>query len=765
MPRMADSDAAILARFERARRALPGGLAGLVHALNAGPKWLSPTQGWAQRQTSAGFDVLVIDAETGSVEVLARSDTLLPALESAGGDASPKPTAETIVDIAPDLATITVEHDDAQWRYDVAAATARKLADWEAVGKAESKSPDGNWVAFSRGPNLFVRELATGQVRQLTDDGEPEFSYARPAHGEESIFNDRLHETPQPPSVSWSPDSSRLITQRRDRRLLPKMHLLEQVPRDGACRPKLHSFPYSLVGDEVLAKVTLHLFEVATGTRTDVALPPFSTALTGPTENDSGQWAEDGATYYFTRTTRDAKRADYLAVDATTGTARVLASETAATFVELSPGRLIPRSQVWVRRDGDLIWWSERDDWGHLYLLDGATGAVKRQLTQGAWQVRELLAVDEAAGTALITAGGREPGRNPYYAHLYRLDLASGELTLLTPEDADHTIELSEDKRFFFDTSSRVDLAPVTVLRRADGSLVTTVHVTDIANLLAGGWRAPEIFSAKALDGVTDLWGVLFFPSDFDPTARYPFIEYIYPGPQSSYVPNSWLTIESKSNMLAIKAMAELGFVVGIVDGPGTGFRSKSFKDVIAGRNFGEAGGLADRVSVWRQLATDRPYLDLDRVGIFGHSGGGFATTRALLRFPEFYKVGVASAGNHDQRAYSAGWGEFYLGLLEGDTYEDQANPDLAANLTGKLLLIHGALDGNVYLSTTMRLVQALIDADKDFDLLVLPEGTHSDSFARNPYVLRRHWDYFVRHLRHESPPAAFHITPEDLEV
>jgi dipeptidyl aminopeptidase/acylaminoacyl peptidase len=763
---MTDPHAAILARFERAKHFLPGNLAGTVLSLAAGPKWLSSSRGWAQRQTASGFDVIVIDAESGAVDVLATSDALLSALQAAAGAPSPvKPLSVTVTDVAEDLSTVTVDYEQGSWRYEVATKAVRRLAAWEAVGKAESKSPDGKWVAFSQGPNLWVRELATGHVRQLTTDGEPDWSYARPAHGEEGIFNDRLHETPQPPSVSWSPDSTRLITQRRDRRYVPKMHLLEHVPRDGSYRAKLHAFPYSIVGDDVLAKLTLHLFTVATGERIDVDAPPFSTALAGPTEGESGRWAADGAIFYFTQTSRDTKHADYIAVDAATGVATILASEEAATFIELSAGRMVSRSQVWVLRDGDLIWWSERDDWGHLYLRDGATGEFKRQLTRGSWQVREILTVDEEAGTALITAGGREEGRNPYYAHLYRLDLASGELTLLTPEDADHKIELSNDNRFFFDTYSRVDLAPVTVLRRVSGELVATVHESDASGLRNRGWRAPEIFSAKARDGETDLWGVLFFPTDFDPDRRYPFIEYIYPGPQSSFVPNRWLDIESKSTMLAIKALAELGFVVGIVDGPGTGFRSKSFKDVAAGRNFGEAGGLLDRVGVWKQLATERPYLDLTRVGIFGHSGGGYATARALLKFPEFYKVGVANAGNHDQRAYSAGWGEFYIGLLEGDIYDDQANPPLAANLAGKLLLIHGAMDGNVYLSTTMRLVQALIEADKNFDLLILPEGTHTDSFARNPYVLRRHWDYFVRHLRDEAPPEDFHITRSDLEI
>lgn len=763
---MTDSTATIVARYERAKQFLPGNLAGTVPSLSIGPKWLSSTHGWAQRQTTTGFDVIVIDAESSAIDVLVRSDVMLPSLQAAAdAESLPKPSSVTVTDIDESLSAVTLEYDKASWRFDVAATTTRKLAAWEAVGKAESKSPDGKWVAYSDGPNLWVRELATGYVRQLTNDGEPEFSYARPAHGEEGIFNDRLQETPLPPSVSWSPNSTQLITQRRDRRLLPKMHLLEHVPRDDSYRAKLHAFPYPLVGDEVLAKLSLHLFTIATGERIDVDLPSFSSALAGPTEAESGNWAEDGTTYFFTRTTRDTKHADYMAVDTTTGVAKVIASEDAATFIELSPGRLISRSQVRVLRNGDLIWWSERDDWGHLYLLDGASREVKRQLTTGPWQVREILAIDEVSETALITAGGREESRNPYYAHLYHLNLATGDLTLLTPEDADHKIELSKDKRYFFDTFSRVNLAPVTVLRRADGSLVTTVDTTDDSGLRDLGWREPEIFSAKAHDVDTDLWGVLFFPTDFDPEQRYPLIEYIYPGPQSSFVPNAWLTIESKSTMLAIKSMAELGFIVGIVDGPGTGFRSKSFKDVAAGRNFGEAGGLIDRIGVWMHLAAERPYLDLSRVGIFGHSGGGYATARALLKFPEFYKVGVANAGNHDQRAYSAGWGEFYIGLLDGDIYDDQANPPLADNLTGNLLLIHGAMDGNVYLSTTMRLVQALIEADKDFDLLVLPEGTHADSFARNPYVLRRHWDYFVRHLRDETPPTVFHILPEDLEI
>jgi dipeptidyl aminopeptidase/acylaminoacyl peptidase len=353
-----------------------------------------------------------------------------------------------------------------------------------------------------------------------------------------------------------------------------------------------------------------------------------------------------------------------------------------------------------------------------------------------------------------FTATGREPGSDPYYRKLYRVGLDGSGLTLLTPEEADHTITLSPSRRYFVDHYSRVDLAPKTVLRAIDGRVVRPLEEADVSRLLATGWKWPERFTVKAADGVTDIYGVIYRPSTFNAGRRYPVIDEVYPGPQINIVPAKFTTGGNA------RAIAELGFIVVNIDGRGTPYRSKAFHDYQYGK-LELAGGLEDHVAGLRELAARAPYIDLSRVGVYGHSGGGYMSARAMMRYPDFFKVAVSSSGNHDQRGYVADWGEMYMGLPVDHHYDAQANATLAAQLKGKLLLAYGDLDDNVPPALTIQLIAALEAANRDYDLLVVPNGNHG-STALSPYFLRRRWDYFVRYLLGATPPADYEITKPD---
>lgn len=377
-------------------------------------------------------------------------------------------------------------------------------------------------------------------------------------------------------------------------------------------------------------------------------------------------------------------------------------------------------------------------------------GPVRRS-----WAAGDVLYVDQARKQIYFTGRGREEGRLIYYAHLYKVGFDGSGLTLLTPEDANHRISFSPSGRFFVDTYSRIEQPPVTVVRRAsDGRVVMKLEEADISRLEEIGWKPGEVFTVKARDGVTDLYGVIWFPSNLDPSKKYPVVEYIYPGPQVGSV-GQWAFTTGGEH----RAMAELGFIVVQLDHMGTPLRSKAFHDNYYG-NFID-NGLPDHIAALKQLGARYPFMDLDRVGIWGHSGGGFASTDAVLRFPEFYKVAVSGAGNHDNRSYNIYWAEKYQGFLQRDSvrktdnFEASANKTYAKNLQGKLLLMHGDMDDNVHPAMTIQLVDELIKANKDFDLIIAPDRAHG---LNEPYFIRRRWDYFVRHLMGVEPPTNYEI-------
>ena len=412
------------------------------------------------------------------------------------------------------------------------------------------------------------------------------------------------------------------------------------------------------------------------------------------------------------------------------------------------------------REDGnDVIWWSERNGWGHLYRFDG-TGTLKNQITSGAWMVDRAIFVDEGAQQIYFIGRGREAGHHIYYGHLYRVNFDGTGLQLLTPEDAEHTIQMAPSGDYFVDSYARIEQPPVTVVRSTtDGHVVRDVETADISRLEEIGFRPAEVFAAKARDGLTDLYGVIYFPPNLDETAKYPIISHIYPGPQVGSV-GAWNFKGGGEDF----ALAQLGFIVIQLDHLGTPLRSKAFHDNYYG-NFTD-NGLPDHVTVIKQLAARYPFIDLNRVGIYGHSGGGFASTDAMLRYPDFFKVAVSGAGNHDNRTYNINWAEKYQGVLTRDSvtgednFEDSANKTYAENLEGHLLLMHGDMDDNVHPAMTIQVMDELIKANKDFDFILAPDRAHG---LNEPYFIRRRWDYFVRHLLGAEPPRGYEIVrPEN---
>jgi dipeptidyl aminopeptidase/acylaminoacyl peptidase len=475
----------------------------------------------------------------------------------------------------------------------------------------------------------------------------------------------------------------------------------------------------------------------------------------------SVKWKQNGERLYVTHATRGAKRVSLMEADLQTGQARRIVSDSGATHIELNLDIVAGKPNWDVIRDGaEVIWFSERDGYGHLYRFDGQ-GRLMNRITQGAWTVGDLLVIDETSGRVFFTARGREQNRMPSYAALYSIQLDGSGLTALSPEDADHTVRVTPDGRFFIDSYSRPDTPPVSVLRDAAGRVVRSLEEADISRLAALGWSPPQIFSYKARDGITTMYGLLYKPSDFDSTRSYPIVEYIYPGPFIGSV-GRW-NFGGGSLGTALRsdqdALAELGFIVVQMDHLGTPFRSKAVLDHYYG-NMGD-NGLPDHIAALQQLGARYSWIDLERVGIYGHSGGGFASTDAILRYPDVYKVAVSTAGNHDNRTYHAAYAEKYQGLLTRDTirgtdsYANQINASLASNLRGKLFLMTGDMDDNVHPAMTLQVVDALIKANKTFDFMILPNRTHD---LNDPYVIRRRWDYFVEHLLGVEPPLDYTI-------
>lgn len=742
--------------YSRADQFLAWNANRLVTGTQVAPRWLSGDRFWYRNRVRDGHEFVLVDP-VRSTRVPAFDHARLAAALSVAADTSyvPQKLPFQEFEFAEDERSIRFHlADSVRWSCDI---TAYRCTGPDSIPKDaphEIESPDGAWVAFQREENLWVRSTATGEEIQLSQDGEEHFGYAVQPEGCCQEITTRRAGTKQPPILEWSPDSRRIATHRYDEREVGELHLLETA----VGRPVLHSYRYSLPGDSIVPTFDIYVFDVADRSSVRFDQDPLVGDFTQPDTTWSAvEWSPDGSRVFFTRRSRDFKTLELMVGDASTGEVGTILTESGPTLREMSP--LIGSHNWRVVGEGDeVVWYSERDGWGHLYLVDVATGAIRSQITSGPWLVLQVHRVDESARKLYFTGVGREEGQDPYLRHLYSVNLDGTGLTLLTPEEADHAVTESPSGRFFLDTYSRRDMAPVTVVRGPTGQIRQTVEEADISDLLATGWQPPTPFKVKGRDGVTDVYGYLYFPTDFDPEKKYPVVDYVYPGPQVGPIGFRGFSLGGWAGQ---HSLPELGFIVFSIDALGTPVRSKAFHDGYYG-NMGD-NGIPDHIAALKQLAMTYPQLDLDRVGIFGHSGGGFASTDALLRYPDFFKVAVSGAGNHDNRSYLFSWGERYQGLLVrdtvkgGDNYDSQANQNLAANLEGKLLLSYGSLDDNVHPNNTLLVIQELIRHNKDFDLFVMPNRNHGH--AGEPYSIRRTWDYFVEHLLGATPPHQYKMS------
>lgn len=744
------------ADYERAESYLPWHVRKRLFAASVQPRWTGHgDMFWYAVTTREGKRFFLVGPDTGTKQEAFDHARLAAALSAASDetvDADALPFDDFTL-IGKDEA---VEFDafGRRWRFDLATYQCKQ----ERRDNADELwSPNREQAAFVRDHDLWIRGAATGAETRLTHDGQPGWDYATALPSPLPAAGIKANPWPKPgPAGIWSPDGGRLLTHRIDSRAAGTYTLVQSVPTDGTIRPRSISYVYPLPGEQNIPKAELMIFDVETGERIEVGVPPLDRLYYGtpmPMDAEAGRgrvmwWSEDGARCYVLRTARGFGTLTLYEIDAATGATRVLVEEEDETPVD--PGIIVgapPNIRV-LAGGTEVLWYSQRDGWGHLYLYDAGTGELVRQLTSGDWVVVDVLHVDESERLVYATAVGREPGRDRYEWLLYRIPLDGGEPTLLTPGEGSHSVSFSPSGRWFVTTRSRIDTAPVTELRSTTGeTVVHPLEAADLSGLTAGGWTFPERFTAAARDGATPISGILIRPSTFDPARRYPVIDAIYGGPSMNRAPVSFAEIGD--SFWQAQAIAELGFVVVMVDGLGMPYRSKAYRDV-AYRNLADAG-LPDHIAALRQLAETRPYLDLDRVGIYGHSAGGYASCRAMFAHPDFYRVGVSSAGNHDHRLDKAFWIERYMGLPVGEQYAEQANSAHAANLRGKLLLAHGELDENVHPASTLAVVDALIKANQDFDLLILPNRPHA--FGTDPYFVRRRWDYFVRHLAGQEPP------------
>lgn len=630
--------------------------------------------------------------------------------------------------------------------------TADKLDDLLDTNKLQNKpsgsfkevlSPDKSKAAFVKDWNLWIRDTKTGLEKQLTTDGVENYGYATDNAGWRKS---------EKPIILWSPDSKKIATFQQDQRHVSDMYLVETKVGE----PNLQQWKYPLPEDEKviqIERVIIYVDEPKVVRFKIPADPRRGTlcddiACSG--SFDDNEWNSESTQLAFVSTSRDHKIEKLRIADATTGNVKEIFNETVETQYESGQGKV---NWHYLSDSNEIIWYSERDNWGHLYLYNATTGELKHQITKGDFVVTQLLKIDEHNRKLYFLANGKEAGRDPYFSHFYSVDFSGKNLKLLTPENGNHTIFLAPEADYFIDNYSQPNVPNVAVLRNLNGKLILSLEKEDISRLEAMGWKPPTPIKVKSRDNKWDLYGLMFAPTKLDASKKYPMVNYIYPGPQGGGVGSRSFYPSRRDH----QALAELGFIVVVIDGTCNPGRSKAFHDVCYGNMADNT--LEDQILGIKQLAEKYPFMDLDRVGIWGHSGGGFATAAAMFRYPDFYKVGISESGNHDNRNYEDDWGERYIGLLKGDNYKEQANENYAKNLKGRLLLAHGNLDDNVPPYNTYLVVDALIKANKDFDLIIFPNARHGYGEDTN-YMMRRRWDYFVKNLKGVNPPKEFEIKP-----
>ncbi|WP_205500285.1 S9 family peptidase [Rufibacter psychrotolerans] len=774
------------ANYQLAARFSPKKLEKLIFSTTLDPHWLKKTDRfWYMYETPNGKNWYLVDPAAKSKQALFNLDQLAAAITTIVRDpfdAQHLPienlkftedeksvqfeVKSTIDQVKKDRldkkAADSLEKKTFYFQYNLAT---RQLTELKEYNKPKRKptwasiSPDQKWVVFAKEHNLYWMDRANYEKalrnekdstiveHQFTTDGVEYYTYGD-TNGETNVEREKNKKNRKPAFIMWSPDSRHFIMTRTDARKVKDLWVLHHT---AAGRPALETYKYHMPGEKEAPIRELLLFNFAEKTSKKISTAAFKdqeiSVWPAPAKQSARDdefranlWHGTNNKVYFTRTSRDLKKIDVLALDVPSATVKPLIEERFNTYVEVSRVGL-------VNGGSELIHWSERDGWGHFYLYDG-NGKLKNQITSGPFHAEEIIGVDDKARVLYFTANGREAKEDPYYLHLYRINFDGSGLKLLNPGNFDHQVSMNDSRTFFVNNSSRVNTAPVAALYNHNGKKVMDLEKADLSRLLATGYKFPEPFTVKADDGVTDLYGVMYKPFDFDSTRKYPIIEYIYPGPQTEAVNKAF-----GRSMDRMDRLAQLGFIVITVGNRGGHpARSKWYHTYGYGnlRDY----GLADKKAAAEQLADRHAFIDINRVGITGHSGGGFMSTAAMLVYPDFFKVAVSGAGNHENNIYNRWWSEKHHGVKEvitakGDTtfqYAIDKNPDLAKNLKGRLLLTTGDVDNNVHPANTIRMADALIKANKRFDLVIMPGQRHGYG-NMTEYSFWMTADYFSKHL------------------
>ena len=798
------------ANYELAARFAPYKIQDLIYSTSVSPRWIEGGEKfWYEWKTSDGTFYYQVDPERGSKSQIFDNDRIAAELTRITRDpwdgqhlpirsikfidentlqfevesSQDEEEGEEELDEEEDEQEMDDEDSEKKsetkkkvfhFEYDIRSQTLRELEDWEEPDNHASWaniSPDGNTVVFARNHNLYkmsgehyklildarrgkdgddateAEEDVEIEDIQLTTDGEEYYSYASGDQGQTDNKRKEDVDKRKRAGISWSHNSQRFSIVRRDQREVGDLWVIHSV---GNERPELESYKYDMPGEEDVTLSELSIYDLSSSELVKVQADAFADQSISvatarqffyPDDDEPRRslWlSENPDELYFVRSSRDLKRIDVAMANAETGEVRTLIEERLNTYVETQRVELLP--------SGDILWWSERDGWGHIYRF-GTDGTLKNRLTEGPWSVRRVLGIDDEQGVVYFLANGKDEGEDPYYQHAYRVGVDGSGLRLLDAGEYDHRASFNESNRFFVDNSSRVNTVPASALYDASGRRVMDLEEADFSKLIEAGYQFPETYTVKAADRVTDLYGVMYKPFDFDSTKSYPIIEYVYPGPQTESVSKSFSTNRYET------ALAQFGFiVVTIGNRGGHPARSKWY------HNYGYGNlrdyGLADKKVTVEQLADRHDFIDRDKVGIYGHSGGGFMSTAAMLVYPDLFKVAVSSSGNHTNDIYNRRWSEKHHGVKEvvsdsGDVsfeYSIETNPDLAKNLKGHLLLTTGDQDNNVHPGNTYRMADALIKANKRFDFFLFTGQRHGYGGMSNYWFWLRA-EYFVKHL------------------
>ncbi len=811
------------ANYRLAARFAPYKMRRLIYSTSVTPRWIKGSERfWYEWDTAEGKRYMLVDPVAGTKRVLFDNDRIaaeLTRLTKDPWDGRHLPirsikfinptTLQFEVESSQDEEIVDAEAERGNqqggtqgarrprtrkkvWHfsYDVTTQSLTEIPDWKHPDNHPqwaSVSPDGQTIIYGRQHNLYkmtraeyqkildARRGKTGAAAdsadwrvtvtetQLTTNGEKWYSWMQNDFGSTDDEAEKAKDRRKRANITWSRDSRRFTAQRSDQRKVGDLWVIRSV---GNKRPQLETYKYDMPGEKDVSQPEIGVFDLAANAMVMLQSAKFKDQTMGVftarqfvyPDSDEPQralWLSENANeVWFWRRSRDQHSVDVLVADATTGAVRVVIEERLNTYVE--------HQRLELLKSGDLLWWSERDGWAHLYRF-GKDGSLKNRLTEGPFHVSGISGIDETRGLVYFDANGREKGEDPYYGHAYRVGLDGSGLTLLNAGNFDHTVVLGESNRFAVDNFSRVNTVPGSTLHDVvTGRKVMDLETADFSKLLEAGFKFPEVFTVKAADGITDLYGVMYKPFDFDSTKRYPLVEYVYPGPQTESVAKAFTSSASEVSL------AQFGMIViTIGNRGGHPDRSKWYHNYGYGdlRDY----GLEDKKVAAEQLGDRHRFIDLDRVGIYGHSGGGFMSTAAMLVYPDFFKVAVSSSGNHENDVYNLNWSEKHHGIKQtqkGDTvtfeYAIERNSQLAANLKGHLMLTTGDIDNNVHPAGTYRMAEALIKANKRFDFFVFPGQRHGYGTMSDYW----HWlraEYFVRHLLGDTRWNA-NITELDVE-